>query len=94
VERLQVYEVYISQQEGLGKVTRLARMAAEAAKSMLKSFPGDPLAAMQLPMVLYKAGKAEQCAVSRLLPSSLLFCFLHCHVILVCRLKLLGLLWR
>jgi hypothetical protein len=55
-----VYEVYLSQQEGLGKVSRLARMAAEAAKSMLRTFPGDPFAAMQLPMVLYKAGKAEQ----------------------------------
>ena len=61
-DRILVYEAYIDQQAGSGSIARLVRMAVQAVKSMLSSFPGDAFAASKMPMVLYKAGRADQCA--------------------------------
>lgn len=67
-QRVAVYEEYLAQQEAHGKVLRLARMATEAVRSMLRTFPGDAFAAMKLPLVLYKAGRAQQCGSPCVIP--------------------------
>jgi hypothetical protein len=63
-DRVAAYEAYIDQQAGAGSIQRLARMAVEAVRSMLRSFPGDAFAASKMPLVLYKAGKSSQCAAA------------------------------
>lgn len=62
-DRLAAYDAYLDQQAGRGRVQRLLRMATEAARSMLRSFPGDTFAAAKMAAVLYKGGRGDQCAL-------------------------------
>ena len=62
--RLTLFMDHIGSESNPKHVRRICAQAIQAAKSMLRTFPGDAFASLRLPELYYKAGESSKCAAN------------------------------